>query len=439
MTDRLPRVGVLHAPYATATLRDLLHASRDRCAVVLLMRDAVVRDHPKLVAAAQAFFEVVALPCADLTGLDLAGVTTFHDAEVTHADALATELGLPGAPSTVEPWDKLRQRELLNTAGVSRLRMLPVDSAADLTAAVAELGLPVVLKPRRGTASVGVSLLHTPQDVRQQLGGRTQWRGLLCEQLIPSGRHPSDVAWLADYVSVETVSDADGHHHVAVFDKIPISLSDEPSSPLALAVRETGDVLPTRLPAEVLRHVRERTSHALDALGVAQRVSHTELKVTASGVDIIEVNGRLGGEVARMVAMSGGPDATAAALEVAIGRRADLAAELTAGACATLYVPFRVRDGVVRSHVSRADIRRLPKVVAVDEVARHGMPRSDTGFRAAKVTLVAADIAALDSALAQVLEGIADLFAADGVKSDPWLRRLHERLAPSGTRKGDLT
>jgi hypothetical protein len=61
-------------------------------------------------------------------------------------------------------------------------------------------------------------------------------------------------------------------------------------------VAETGDVTPSRLPPDVRGLALERTGAALDALDVRWRVTHTELRVTQTEVEVIEVNhGRVGG------------------------------------------------------------------------------------------------------------------------------------------------
>jgi hypothetical protein len=427
-----PRVGVFHAPHAAVGLRHVLRAARGLCTVVIVLRESVARANPGLVDVARALFEVAVHPDGRTSDAvperGLAGVTTFHDDELAFADAAARRWGLPGAPATADPWDKLHQRQAFAACDLSQRRAVAVDSPADLAAAVAGLGLPGALKPRRSTASVGVALLSTPDEVRAQVTGRAEWRSLLYEELIPFAAHPSGVAWLAGYVSVETASGAAGHRHVAVFDKVPVAVAASPGSLLSHAVRETGDVLPTRLPGPVLAGALATTSRALDALGVRRRVTHTELALTPAGLDVIEVNGRLGGEVARMVGMLDGPDVARAALTLALGGEPALDAAWSKGAVACLYVPFPRRGGLVRAGVTRADLRDLPGVVAVDEVAARGARRGDTAFRAAKLTVAGPGPGELDEAVAGVLDRIAALFAADGLDRDAWLSGLRERI-----------
>lgn len=433
MTGRTPpTVGVLHAPGAATELRDLVVAARGLARLMLVIRRSVAETHPYLVSLGRSLAEVAVVGdgtvTAEVADLDLAGLTTFHDEELEHCDAALAALGLPGAGIVTGAWDKLVQRRRFLAAGISRVRAAPVDSAAGLDAAVADVGLPAVLKPRRGTASVGVSFLDDGAALRAQARGRRDWAGLVLEELIPRSAHPANVPYLADYVSVETVSHEDGHAHFAVFDKIPLSIS-APSSPLRFAVRETGDILPTRLPFDILAAALACTSRALDALSVRSRVTHTELRVSPSGVEIIEVNGRLGGEVARMARLHGGSDPVSAALELALGRHPTVLPPSGTGYLGCLYVPFLHRGGTVRSDVRPALVRGLPGVAAVDEVARRGDLRSATSFHAVKLLLRAADAAELEHRLGHAVALIAQWFAADGVAAEGWLRDLCRPLA----------
>ncbi|MEL5959838.1 ATP-grasp domain-containing protein [Streptomyces sp. CLV115] len=426
MSGTPPRLGVLHAPHAAANLRDLVLAGRGLCEVVLVVRREIAAAEPDMVRLGQSLATVAVIGDdvpRELAALGLDGLVTFHDAELEAYDAAVRELGLPGATEADHPWDKLVQRRLLNAAGVSTVRSAPVDSPEGLIGAAAEVGLPAVLKPRRGTASTDLSFLSGPADLEAEPGRRQNWSGLVLEQMIERAAHPSGRHWLADYVSVETVTHRGEHTHVAVFDKTPLAVAGG-TGPCRHAVRETGDVLPAQLPPHVLDAVLATTSAALDALTVRDRVSHTELRVSQDGVEVIEVNGRLGGEVAAMISMMGGGGLVRAAFEVALGRRPETAAPTRPEVLVSLYVPFPERTGPVRSSVTRPQIRELPGVVRVDEVAQHGDARSDTAFHAVKVLLTAADAESAGQLVRTVATRVAQLFEADGLLADPWLHQL---------------
>lgn len=431
MSD-LPLLGVLHQPYGPVALREIYQAASGLCQPVVMLRQPVAEAYPDLVEIARTLFGVHILPAvrpagsvADaVAGLGLCGVTTFHDAELELAEEFARALRLPGVGRLASPWDKLNQRQAFARAGLSRLRAAAVDSAATFLDAVRVVGLPAVLKPRRATGGAGVTFIRDAGDVSFQQRRRTAWTGLLLETLISASVHPSGVSWLADYVSVETVNAGTTRSHVAIFDKTPVNVTPRAGADGSDIVAETGDITPSRLPPDVRDLALMRTSAALDALDVRWRVTHTELRVTPTEVEVIEVNGRVGGYQTRLLRPLGGPDLVRAALTVALGRVPDSAEPVDAGRgyMYGLYLPFPRRDGVVASQVTRADLRSLPGVVGVDGMASFGEPRRDSRFVAADLTVRASSDDEMDARAAAVVRGIAQLYAADGLADDPWLR-----------------
>jgi biotin carboxylase len=427
MSD-LPLVGVLHQPYGPVALREIFVAANGLCQPTVLLRQPVAEAYPNLVEIARKLFPVHILSAEGIAdavaGLGLQGVTAFHDAELELAEEVAQALCLPGVSGLAQPWDKLNQRQAFARVGLSTLRAEAVDSVATFLEAVRLVGLPAVLKPRRAAGGRGVTFIRSQDDVSFQQRRRTAWAGLLLETLIPSSAHPSGIPWLADYVSVETVNAANMRSHVAIFDKTPINVTPRAGTDGSDIVAETGDVTPSRLPPDMRDLALERTSAALDALDVRWRVTHTELRITQTEVEVIEVNGRVGGYLARLLRPLGGPDLVRAALTVALGRVPNCEGPVGdhRGYMFGLYMPFPRREGVVASRVTRADLRALPGVVGVDEMASPGEPRQDSRFLVADVTVRADSDHEIDAIAAAVVRGIAHLYAADGLESDPWLQ-----------------
>src|SRR5215204_4540100 len=379
------RVGVLYAPHGAASLRDIYIAASGICDVVIVIRRQVAQAHPKVVAAAQMVFDEVVIwdDGAPLGNLELAGFTTFHDTELDAVDRELVALGLPGVGRYERPWDKLVQRTRLNAAGASRLPIAAVSSPMEFHDALTMVGRPAVLKPRRGASGSGIALIETLQDVAHQLEHRTVWNDLLLEKMLDPGRHPSSVAWLGDFVSVETENVGTHRRHVALFDKVPVSIVRRAGADGADAVRVTGDITPSRLSSDHRQAVLDQASRALDALGVAWRFTHTELWVSASDVQVIEVNGRVGGHLNRVLRLLRGPDMIRSALVLSMGREPLRHADPQPGFAAGLFPVFASRGSHVTAKVSLSDLRRLPGVVGVDEVATSGALRSENGFRAA--------------------------------------------------------
>lgn len=435
MTDhRLPTVAIPHTPAAAVGIREIVMAARGICAPILVVPRTVARTGPDLVAAGSRLARVVVTEDADIVGGIVAtapdGVVTFDDGQLENADGARTALGLPGAPTVEAPWDKLTQRTQLRRHGVSTLAAEPVNSPGDLRRAAASIGVPGVLKRRRGVSGLSMRFILDEVELRRELATRDAWAGLLYEEVIPRGDHPSGRAWLGDYVSVETVSEAGVHRHSAVLGKTPLSVAPGGE----FAVRETGDVFPPRLPDSVRRDVLRKTSAALDALGVRWRVTHAELRVTADLVEVIEVNGRTGGwSTAAVLDTLAGTGFVRAAMSTALGLpyvpRVDPAIHV-----AHLNPPFPVRHGLVCSDVTRTDLLAVPGVHKVGFVARFGEPRAATAYRIGGLLLRADSADGLADRVRTAVQALCRLFAADGFGSDAWARTMLAESTERGTR-----
>lgn len=246
---------------------------------------------PGLVTAMQGLGDVVVLEggVADqvraLAALGPDAILTFSERMLRHTAVLAEGLGLPfqsPAAATLLT-DKLLQRQALREAGVDGVRSRGLSDPAELPAALDEIGLPAIVKPRvsegsRNTFPV-TDRAQGAELVAGLLGGGE--REVVVEELLV-GR---DCAPFGDYVSVESLV-ADGEvTHVAVSGKLP----------QVPPFRETGQFWQAALPAPERRAVEDLAGAALRALGVRVGVTHTEIKLTHGGPRIIEVNGRLGG------------------------------------------------------------------------------------------------------------------------------------------------
>ncbi|GGZ70802.1 acetyl-CoA carboxylase biotin carboxylase subunit family protein [Streptomyces echinoruber] len=419
----LPRLGVCHAPGGAANLREIYTAAQGLCTVVMLMRPQVAEAHPELLRLAERFFECHVLPGDEfghksgggfagfLDALGLSGVTTFHDDELEAADALLEAVRRRPRPDG-NPWDKLVQRRLLHEAGLSRVVAEPVDGPQDLLHAFSALGKgPCVLKPRRAAGGQGIAFLDDEADVERQLAVRTDWSGLLLETRIEHAPHPSRISWLGSLLSVETVSCGDRRTHLGVLDKLPVAVRRHGGPDGADLVSVQGDILPSSLPPELLEEATQLTGRALDRLAVRDRVTHTELLITPDGLEVMEVNGRLAGYTARLFRLAQGPDLVRIALAAVLGRADEIRYAPPAAAAAGLFPAFPHREGVVHSSLRARDLRDLPGVSAVDELARPGDPKDLTGHRMANLTVRAEHRAALDSAVATVLDALAKGFA----------------------------
>ena len=222
------------------------------------------------------------------------GVVSFCDDTIELAAGMAARLNLtyhsPQVARAVV--DKQCQREALERDGLPSARHWPVPSAIDRATAL-ELAervvYPVVVKPAQGSGSMDMHrVAGADQLVRLLLDADgvasrhvESWH---VEEYIPdTAGSPGD--WYANYLSVESVVSRSQVSHVALTGRFP----------LAEPFRETGNFIPAILEPGLERAVLQLVDDAVRALGIVDSIIHTEIKLTAEGPRLIEVNGRLGG------------------------------------------------------------------------------------------------------------------------------------------------
>ncbi len=94
-------------------------------------------------------------------------VASSSEDDVLRCARLRDRLGLPGqSPVSARAYrDKLVMKTAVEAAGLSVPRLRAIDRPTDLIEFVRAVDLPVVVKPRRGSASIGVRILRTGAEV----------------------------------------------------------------------------------------------------------------------------------------------------------------------------------------------------------------------------------------------------------------------------------
>jgi biotin carboxylase len=361
-----PRLAVLAGPEASLSPAEVARSADGVADVVFLLdsRDdsAAARDLRAVAGAllptAVVDFGDLAASAAAVRGTGAAAVTTFTDGLCGVAARLTAELS--GTAAVPPRWGRKDvQRRTLLAAGLSRVRSALVRDEASLRAFVRSVGLPVVVKPTDGAASRDTWLLRAEPDVADLARrGLPPGTSMLAEEFIVG--EPAPQPHLADYVSVEVFRPG-GAARAFVTDRLV------PAWPC----RETGLVLPSVLTADQQQPVVAGAERALDCLGATSGVFHVELKPARPAPEIVEVNGRLGGFVSRLVRYGTGADLGRQALRCALGRPVDL--DLSWDRCVLVLLfqpPARARR-VVRAPARRETARR-PGVAAVDQVSPAG-------------------------------------------------------------------
>jgi biotin carboxylase len=222
--------------------------------------------------------------------------------------------------------NKHLQRLALAEAGLPGPRFQPVLSAEGLGRAVREVRFPAVLKPARGAGGALTTLVSSTEELEAAwavassvlggLDGEQRTHRLLADTFSPHmlleemlvGRRWHEETRYGDYVSVESLTVDGMTEHLTVSDKLP----------LTSGVRENGQIHPSVLPEDLLAEVVAMAEAGLRVIGVTDGITHTEIKLTAAGPRIIEINGRPAGGLWTTVRQASGYDVIAEAAKVAL-------------------------------------------------------------------------------------------------------------------------
>lgn len=219
---------------------------------------------------------------------------TMGEYDVVVAAQVAEYLGLPtvSAKAVSVARNKVWMRERCAEHKVPMPAFRVVTGIDEAQAAARELGLPCVVKPADETSSADVlrctSLAQVAEHVRriqakpENTRGQLRFPGLLVEQNL-SGHE----------VSVEVLAEGEDLHPLGVTDKSLTGVN---------TFVEAGHVFPSMLPAPVVASCVEVACAALRATGFALGLAHVELKVTADGPMLIEINPRpAGGKITELI------------------------------------------------------------------------------------------------------------------------------------------
>ncbi|MFD9817455.1 ATP-grasp domain-containing protein [Streptomyces violascens] len=267
----------------------------------------------------------------------LAGVMTWAEWYLVPTARLARQLSLPTtAPEAVQGCrNKATSRTLFARHGVPSAASVSVRTEAEAAQAGQRIGYPVVFKPASHAASIGVIRVDTPQELpcayafaAQAAARGTESTRVLVEEYLDGPE-----------VSVECVTYQGQTAVVAVTRKtvgMPPFFEE-----LAHVVDANDPLLATVAPV---------ATAALEALGVTEGISHVEMRLVDGRPRLIEVNGRIGGDmIGHLVHLATGVDLARAAADIACGRAPDLTPTHSQAAAIRLIYPARSGTLTTRS------------------------------------------------------------------------------------------
>ncbi|QPP07645.1 ATP-grasp domain-containing protein [Streptomyces bathyalis] len=263
------------------------------CASVVTPAEAQPRDLVSLIVSR-----------AEAVGAD--AVLTFSEYAVVAVAEACEVLGLagPGGAAALAR-DKRMMRHTWHRRGLPQPEFRPVATQADLHEAAATLPLPMLLKAAWSAGSTAHQIIGSPQEAdaawqrsREVMAESAQLgfaelhvaeadAHFVVEQIVTGTTEQwfDEPGW-GDYVSVEGVVAGGVFHPVCVSGRMP---TVEPFT-------ERASITPALLPADLQDRVVALAREAVDALGLRDCGTHTEIKLGAGGrMWLIETAARFGG------------------------------------------------------------------------------------------------------------------------------------------------
>jgi biotin carboxylase len=329
----------------------------------------------------------------------IAGILAWDEARIFQAAQVAAEFGLPGGdPDTVMRCrDKHLTRQAMAAVGVPQPEFVLATSPDEALAAAAKIGYPVVLKPRALAASLGVVRVDNADELMSRFA-------FARDTTVPG-------AWAYDEVLVEECLtgpeisiDSAVHQGRAV--PMFVARKHVGYPPYFEEVGHDVDAADPFLTDPQLLDLVQRIH---EGLGFRDGCTHTELVLTDRGPRLVEVNGRLGGDLIPYLGLRAtGIDPGLAAAAVACGTAPNTSPDRSmAGAVRFVYVD-RDDTTIEAIDIDPEAAAAADRVVALAKAGdvMSPPPKGTLFGRIAFVTAVADSLAECQTALDTAIGGI---------------------------------
>lgn len=318
------------------------------------------------------------------------GVLCWDEARIHATAQVAQALGLRnGDPDVIARLrDKGQTRIALDAAGVNQPRSIPVKDLTEALVAATRVGYPAILKPRSLGASLGVVRVENAQDLRRMFDFTRDTRAPEPVEL-PVRAVLVEECVIGEEISIDSVV-RDGR-------VTPLFIGRKVLGYPPYA-EEVGHYVSASDPLLTNPTLLAALQHTHSALGFKDGWTHTEFMLTSDGPQVIEVNGRLGGDLIPYLGLlATGIDPGLAAARVACG----LPPELTATRDRTAAIRFFyvAEENTEISSISFETASLPEEVYEVVAVAQPGAvvspPPKGTAWGRIALAIAVADSAAL--------------------------------------------
>ncbi len=336
----------------------------------------------------------------------IVGLMCWDEPLVQPAADLAEELGVPGLSSQGVRGcrDKNHTRSVLTAAGMLQPKFELTHNVEQARAAAARIGYPVVVKPQALGASMGVVLAANEGELDAAFG--------IAAGASTIGDEPFKGTALVEEFAIGPEISIDAAVYKGEY--TPMFLARKRTG-LEPYFEEVGHIVDADDPLLRDEALIGTLARAHRELGVDNGITHSEVRLTERGPLIIEINGRLGGDLIPFLGKTAtGIDPGEVLVDIASGRRPTLTP--TRSAVAGIRFGYPDRDRKVRSVTVP---QHAPGLVTAAAMVEPGdelrLPPGGYIARHSFVVCEASDPRRCD----ELLDAAADLVVLDGEPLDP--------------------
>lgn len=235
--------------------------------------------------------ENVILAYLQANSLEVSGIVAWKDREVELVSRLGQRLGLPctSLAASANVRNKVLTRQLLDQLPGANPRYGVVRNEDEFLTALARVGVPAILKPAGNSGSRGIKRVTALEGALEVY---REFRAYNASQSGEMFHYYEDAALLEQELSGSEHSVAG---MVSNGEVITLGIADklfERSLPL-----QYQNVMPSQLPSHVCAEVVALVRRAVALTGIDHCGFHVDFMVTADGIKVLEIGGRLGGEM----------------------------------------------------------------------------------------------------------------------------------------------
>ena len=232
-------------------------------------------------------------------------ISCFHDGyqeiAIRIAEALGIEMKLR-LETLHNVMNKDRTRAVLRAAGLDSTVFMLIDSEEDFLPKVEQLGFPLIMKPHNATASAGVSIIRNAVEAAQAVDYYERTKNKYPAMLERFHEGPE--------FSVEGFSE-NGEHRILAITRKYVDQSSRV---------EIGHLSPAPLEDEDEAKIGKYVVDVIEALGITDGPSHTEIILSNDGPQFIETHTRGGGDyIWELLRLSTGINLTSITAKQSIG------------------------------------------------------------------------------------------------------------------------